>query len=284
MTVRTWILGLALLGVSTAATAGRTLGTIKPGAAEADYLVNVYGTEAISTKQGTTLGSHTASLKKGTAQAYSRKKPSAAVSSKAKAGINVQATASSNLSYDYVLHAKSQNAFDQLTEYAATHDGTVSAIKGYAKQYVKGSGSALTSIDAGAGLTSFACTDTGGDCNDKAHHNAKYTFTIAGAVTISDAIHRDFAGHIVLTSLANAYTPKSLAFAFIDPEVTLPGDFGGDFSDFSIELSDGIVNAIGPEIDFDPDSIPEPASWALLISGFGIAGVATRQRRARLAA
>ena len=284
MTVRTWVLGLALLGGSTAAIAGRTLGTIKPGAAEADFLVNVYGTEASSTKSGTTLGSHSATLKKGSAQALSRKKPSAAVSSKVKAGINVQATAYSNLSYDYVLHAKSQNAFDQLADYAATHDGTVSAIKGFAKQYVKGSGSALTSIDAGAGITSFACTDTGGDCNDKAHHTAKYMFTIAGAVTISDAVHRDFAGHIFLTSLANAYTPKSLAFAFIDPEVSLPGDFGGDFNDFSIELSNGFDNAIGPDVAFNPDSVPEPASWALLISGFGIAGAATRRRSARVAA
>ncbi|CAM3140693.1 hypothetical protein SPAN111604_05920 [Sphingomonas antarctica] len=277
MAVRTWILGLALLGVSGTAVATPTQGKLKPGAAVADFLVNVYATEAHSTQQGATFGSHTAVLKKGSAQTYSRKKPSAAVRSKAKAGPTVQATAYSNLSYDYVFHAKSQTAFDQLTAYAATHDGTNATISGYAKQAVKGSGSALTSIDAGAAITaSFACTDTGGDCNDRAHHLAKYVFTIPGAVTISDAVHLDFAGHIFLTSLANAYTPKSQAFAFIDPEVALPGDFGGDFSDFSIELSDGIDNAIGS------DAVPEPNSWALLIMGFGVAGGAMRRRGARV--
>lgn len=267
--------GLALLGVSTAAIAAAPLGKLKPGAAEAEYLANVFDTQANVIVQGTDFGKHLAKMKKASAFVSSRKKPSALVISKTRAGPTVLATAYSNLSYDYIFHAKNQTAFDQLSDYAATHDGTIAVIKGLSKLAVKGVGSALTSVDGGAAITaSFACTETGGDCNGIPHQKPYFSFAIPGSVVISDAGKLDFAGHILLTSFASSYSPKAVAFALIDPEVGLPDDFGGLANDFTIELSDDIVNAIAL------DSVPEPASWALLVIGFGLAGAAMRKRRA----
>lgn len=49
---------------------------------------------------------------------------------------------------------------------------------------------------------------------------------------------------------------------------------------FGSTSSDGL----GPLLDnvrisIDPAPIPEPASWGLMIAGFGLAGVALRHRR-----
>ncbi|HEX5377431.1 MAG TPA: PEPxxWA-CTERM sorting domain-containing protein [Phenylobacterium sp.] len=42
--------------------------------------------------------------------------------------------------------------------------------------------------------------------------------------------------------------------------------------------------AIGQPYSFSVTGVPEPATWATMILGFGLAGVALRRRRARLAA
>ncbi|MBS0361220.1 MAG: PEPxxWA-CTERM sorting domain-containing protein [Proteobacteria bacterium] len=36
---------------------------------------------------------------------------------------------------------------------------------------------------------------------------------------------------------------------------------------------------LNPPGDFAPPGVPEPASWALMIAGFGLAGATLRRRR-----
>jgi hypothetical protein len=68
-----------------------------------------------------------------------------------------------------------------------------------------------------------------------------------------------------------------------------PGEHGADLSptNFSAGLLALEVNGVSPGIDgsyagtltFTPLSVPEPATWALMITGFGAAGVMLRRRR-----
>ena len=177
-----------------------------------------------------------------------------------------------NLDYDYVFHAKSQAAVDDLTAYAASHDGTISIIKGFAKFQVIGTGYAFASASGGAAtFASYSCSDNGGDCLVPKKPNV-FKFTIAGAFTISDTKDRSFLGHISLSSSANAFGPKSKVYGFIDPEIGPSNDFGGSASDFS----EGVGNMLGT----GNIAVPEPASWMMLISGFGLVGALARSRRA----
>ncbi len=59
--------------------------------------------------------------------------------------------------------------------------------------------------------------------------------------------------------------------AFIDPIITLQAR-GLDLSRYTLQLSNGIGN--GATLS----GIPEPASWALMLAGFGLAGGALRRR------
>jgi hypothetical protein len=58
------------------------------------------------------------------------------------------------------------------------------------------------------------------------------------------------------------------------------------FSDTYGDLSFGALRQLssisfeGPSLP--PPSVPEPASWAMMLVGFGIAGIALRSRRTKL--
>lgn len=46
----------------------------------------------------------------------------------------------------------------------------------------------------------------------------------------------------------------------------------------------GQSNLYSDNLTFTTNAVPEPASWAMLMTGFGLAGAALRRRRAALAA
>ena len=70
--------------------------------------------------------------------------------------------------------------------------------------------------------------------------------------------------------------PASLTLGFTQTGFLVPGTeqpaISGSFT-FASPPTDGI-----------PGAVPEPASWAMLIAGFGLTGAAMRRRAARLAA
>lgn len=75
-----------------------------------------------------------------------------------------------------------------------------------------------------------------------------------------------------------AFAEGSLTGGFtadVDPLLTVdPSAGGGDPNQFSILVSPGVYN--GP---VGPAGVPEPATWALMITGFGIVGAALRRQR-----
>jgi hypothetical protein len=62
--------------------------------------------------------------------------------------------------------------------------------------------------------------------------------------------------------------------ASVDPLIYIDPGFAGA-SDYSIELSPGVANAL--------PGVPEPAAWTMMLTGFGLLGLAARRRRAALA-
>ena len=69
------------------------------------------------------------------------------------------------------------------------------------------------------------------------------------------------------------------AIAYVDPQFFFDGH-----PEITFTLSDGIENTTGGHnLPFGPHigggGVPEPAAWALMIAGFGVAGAALRRRR-----
>lgn len=58
------------------------------------------------------------------------------------------------------------------------------------------------------------------------------------------------------------------------------GTFSGAVDHVAVNFGDGPTN----NFDFAVAGVPEPASWALLITGFGLVGMSARRRRAVIAA
>jgi hypothetical protein len=63
--------------------------------------------------------------------------------------------------------------------------------------------------------------------------------------------------------------------AFLDPKITIDADWLAANPGFQVNFSENIENGAG----VINAGVPEPASWALMIAGFGLAGAALRRRR-----
>ena len=65
--------------------------------------------------------------------------------------------------------------------------------------------------------------------------------------------------------------------AFADPTITIDPIFLAAHPGFSLAFSPDVINGGG-------GAVPEPTTWVLMLTGFGLAGGALRRRRAALAA
>ena len=77
----------------------------------------------------------------------------------------------------------------------------------------------------------------------------------------------------------NEYVFADGAFTHNGSYETIPGSGGNQQHGF-LTVS-GIPEDIG-DAPIDPPAVPEPASWALMIGGFALAGTALRRRAARI--
>ncbi len=101
-------------------------------------------------------------------------------------------------------------------------------------------------------------------------------FSIFGALMAdNDSIDANsFYGFITLSANGSIFEGGGFN-AFIDPMITL--DLPGvDPKDFTLTISPNLTEGSG--------GIPEPATWALMLGGFGLAGAALRRRRLAVAA
>ncbi len=86
-----------------------------------------------------------------------------------------------------------------------------------------------------------------------------------------------------------------LSATFNGQAVTLTGtdalEFGGltgvaimagAVNELIINYTSGGLGSYGGNLTFTPGAVPEPASWALMIGGFGMVGGTLRRRRARV--
>jgi hypothetical protein len=91
----------------------------------------------------------------------------------------------------------------------------------------------------------------------------------------------DPAGY-VLNGIYTQLTVDDLPFGSMQSGgFSLSLDAGDEFG-FYVETTDGVL---GPGVlSFGIGVIPEPATWAMLITGFGLVGFVARRRRAALAA
>jgi hypothetical protein len=67
---------------------------------------------------------------------------------------------------------------------------------------------------------------------------------------------------------------QGLANVYADPFISIDTAFAAQHPGYTLSFSAGVSNLDGP------GAVPEPASWALMIGGIGMAGAALRRRKA----
>ena len=114
--------------------------------------------------------------------------------------------------------------------------------------------------------------------------SAFYTFSFSAALLSNSTITGTdiFSGYIIGGNFVDAGYALSLTQAH--PTFSVAGPIG------PLTAGDSVFIAVGPAGDYSFDStqfnftvsnaVPEPASWAMLIAGFGLTGAALRRRRA----
>ena len=192
------------------------------------------------------------------------------------------------LGYLVKLHANTQAAADALSALIGT-DGGVAHIEG---QYsLTATGTSWGSVSAQTGLLSSNTDTFGVGCS-----LIGYTFNAAGCGAGGYSLGLNFANGtqflggdgldfysgITLSADANAgppglgYAPGTLD-AFIDPQIFF--NAGLDLSQYSLSVG-GVDSPLVPGGGGNgAGGVPEPATWGLMIVGFGGIGAAIRRRR-----
>ncbi|MBX3482937.1 PEPxxWA-CTERM sorting domain-containing protein [Phenylobacterium sp.] len=205
-------------------------------------------------------------------------------------GASDSASAGAQVIYSYTFHLD-DSPFAQLL----SQQVTAFQASGFGAPTVRARGSGYFVSDAGGTTLGYiygflgAGTETRFNCNFGLGDCGWQDFDVAIAITSVDNL--DFSGQVLLYASAAADAgPRigSEALAYLDPELYFP-----DHSEVTFILSSGFANATGGHnappayADLFPGAgtggVPEPASWALMITGFGLSG-ATLRRRRRIAA
>ena len=128
-----------------------------------------------------------------------------------------------------------------------------------------------TSFDATCGYSTLGS----GLCNGD-NPEASGTFSMYGVLMADSAslAANSFYGFLTISASARLLEGGDIS-AMIDPMVSLNLD-GVNPDDFTLTLSPGFDNGAGG----GTGGVPEPATWGLMLAGFGLAGAALRRRRA----
>jgi hypothetical protein len=197
------------------------------------------------------------------------------------------------LGYMVTLSAKDQGAFDALQTYF-DNGGTIGSLHGNYTTAFTGQGAAQAAATSGFGVPGdqthsfgIVCASNGAACSSGAFDIGVDFVGAAGAYSNGGAL--DFVSSVFLSVHARAGAAglsqlTGSASAFIDPLLSL--DFTGsglNAGDYTLSMA--VTNAASD--GFTPGGgnggVPEPATWALMIAGFGLAGSALRRRRATAA-
>lgn len=190
-------------------------------------------------------------------------KASASISPSASESLSTAYTADAEVDYDLIVHPGA-NFTTEVTEVPLALSGVTSFSR-------SGFGDATgkivyTDAQLNSDVTNFIC-------NTHSHSGCGSSpFTIGYRAILDDL--GIFVGQISLKVRATASEFPDSASAMIDPILTIDPDFLILHPGTTLELSPGIGNGD------QQGGVPEPASWALLIAGFGLAGANLRRRRA----
>ncbi len=134
-------------------------------------------------------------------------------------------------------------------------------------------------VDSFPNVIDQACNRGRGACGDDQHFDLAFNigYPVPGDSGDVDVLYEK----ITLLTSASVFEESPLgnnAFAFIDPIVTIDAAYLASHPGVSVKLAAGLGNSFAAA-----GGVPEPASWALMIAGFGLAGAALRRRRTALA-
>jgi hypothetical protein len=223
--------------------------------------------------------------------------PAAYASGTAVAGERGQLQGSASITYLVDLHANSQAAADQILS-RLNGFGTIATVSGSYSNSVSGEAYAFGNISTGVFLLDdldfdpakgdgriFSC-DPGNIFPGGTNGCGSGSFS---GVALNFVTSTNFVGGSSLDFYADIQISASGGVgpggssdqtlgggfsAFMDPTISFGAGLNPD--DFTLTLGDGAVGG-------GAGGVPEPASWALMIAGFGLTGAALRRRRAALA-
>ncbi len=193
------------------------------------------------------------------------------------------ARGSLSVGYLVVLHANNQAAADTLRSLLAT-SGAIASISG--NYSLGGTDSFWSSVSAQTGVSQLGaglggifhkeCSLIGDSGTPGGCGSGTYTLPLnfVSGSTYTNGSSLDFISSIGLSASANA-GPVNLGYyigtahAFVHPVITFAN--GINQSQFSLSVG----SAPSPVAA----AVPEPASWAMLIAGFGLTGAVARRRR-----
>lgn len=193
------------------------------------------------------------------------------------------------LTYSVIITAGSQGAADGLSAWlGAGHE--IGSVHGTYDISYLGQGDAVATLHTGfnvPGATGHAfdaqcSTSTLDPCGTGAF-NVSMDF-VSAAATYSNGSPFDFYSSVFMAAGARAGASGlsnrvGEAQAYIDPFISL--NFGGsglNASNYTLTLGDGSVANASAD-GFTGGGVPEPATWGLMIVGFGLAGATLRRRR-----
>lgn len=183
-----------------------------------------------------------------------------------------------SLRYDFVLTALNQAAYDGLADYLALDPANGLTVTGAYAVSLSGNGStdagAYATIDAGFGETLFRCVP--GDLS-QCTNGPSAPYTVTGKA-VGDPGTLSFSGTLLLGASVFVATGELIGtnqsgYAMIDPVISLPQGFVGNPANYVVAYSPNLTGG---------GTVPEPASWAMMLVGFGLVGGWQRRGRRRV--